>query len=323
MARLPLTVRGLIVGDVHLADRPPSIRTEDYAEQILAKLRQTVKIAAHHEVDFVAWAGDVFHVKAPGRTSHWLVQQAVDVGQGYGVPWLIVPGNHDMQHDRLDSLDRAPLGVLFKSGAIPLIGTHVLPKGAVFGIPWLWDWKVELPRWLRQFREDDLEPGLLVTHAPLTTPGRSLPFQTIDSEDWAELAERPGADVYYGHMHDPDGEFEAGGMTFANWGAISRGSLHESTLRRRPAVSIYDTEEKQRFRRLELEHLPAERVFRLDVKRAETEKAQKLDEFLEHVESTNLTSLTVEQVVDHVSKMGLSERTLKTIEECLEVALHS
>ena len=113
-------MRVLCVGDIHLADRPPSIRVDGYAKQILDKLKQTIEIADRENVDAVAWAGDVFHVKAPTRTSHALVRETAEVGQQYGVPWLIVPGNHDLQHDRLDSIQKQPLGVLYKAGAIPL-----------------------------------------------------------------------------------------------------------------------------------------------------------------------------------------------------------
>ncbi len=119
-------MKALLVGDVHLNDRAPSMRTDTYTEDILDKLRFTVVTAKSIlDLDAVIWSGDIFHTKQPHRTSHWLVQQVLNLGQEYPCPWLIVPGNHDMQHDRIDSLGSQPLGTLFQAGsAMPLIGSH-------------------------------------------------------------------------------------------------------------------------------------------------------------------------------------------------------
>lgn len=48
--------------------------------------------------------------------------------------------------------------------------------------------------------------------------------------------------VYYGHIHENHGAYRSAGMWFCNQGAISRGSLHESTLKRAPGVTLYDSE---------------------------------------------------------------------------------
>jgi DNA repair exonuclease SbcCD nuclease subunit len=46
----------------------------------------------------------VFHIKTPTRNSHALVQRTGEVLTSAGLPVLIVPGNHDLSNDRLDSL---------------------------------------------------------------------------------------------------------------------------------------------------------------------------------------------------------------------------
>lgn len=286
------------------------------------KLSQTVDIAKMHDVDLVIWAGDVFHIKAPSRTSHALVQQAADVIRSYGRPTLIVPGNHDVQHDRLESLPLQPLGTLYKAGAIELVGDIKLttPSGVhrVFGIPWLYDWEKDLPAYFDEWKKS--EAPLLVTHAPIVRPGNRPPFFVIDAKDWAEGMGRPG-DVYWGHMHDPDGWFPLGDFSFCNQGAISRGSLHESTLRRKPAVTLYESnsaEQAETFMRAELSHLPADKVFRLDLKSIEDDRVEKLDAFLSSVEKTELEGLSVEQVVAHVETLEVSSRTKDLVKELLE-----
>ena len=310
----------LIVGDIHLADHPPSIRTEDYAEQILAKLEFTVSAVQNFQLGAVVWAGDVFHVKAPTRTSHALVRRVAEIGQSYGVPWLIVPGNHDMRHDRLDTLDRQPLGVLFKAGAIPCVGDVVLDELNVFGIPWLSDWQ-ELERWMFEWRNRS-SAQLMVTHAPIVQPGETRPYEVIDARRWIELMERPG-DVYFGHMHDVDGAFQVDEFTFCNQGALSRGSLHESTLARKPAVTVYfpDHSYQQKFQRMEVPHLPVEQVFRKVEHDTMEARAEMLDEFLTSIGETKLDAVSVEAVHEHIRSQGLRPEVEREVLDCLEVAL--
>lgn len=309
----------LIIADPHLADRPPSIRTETYTDDMLAKIEFTVD-AYGHSVDAVVFAGDVFHVKAPTRTSHALVQRMAKLVKAYGCPVFIVPGNHDMQNDRLDSLERQPLGVLFEAGARQAVGPAA---EGLFGVPWLGDFPSELPEYMRDWQNG--EEGLMVAHAPIVQPGSTKPYDFIDAYDWAEQMGRAG-DVYFGHMHDPDGVFEVPvelvSSTFCNNGALSRGSIHESTLKRKPAVTLYDSSKRglSVFERIEVPHKPAAEVFRLQEKALEEVKVSRLEEFLSGVEHTELSGLSIEAVISHVEGLGLEPDVLREIRECLEVA---
>lgn len=237
----------LLVGDIHIADNPPSMRTDTYMEDILAKLSFATQKAAESDCDAIVLAGDVFHIKTPTRNSHRLVQRTGEVLTSAGIPVLIVPGNHDLSNDRLDSLGRQPLGTLTKMEGIELlIGPH--PTLPIFGLPYLHDWVGELPKWMERYRmwckeknsEDFGFRPLMVTHAPIFPPGEDPPYEYIGGDDWARMMEN-GA-VYSGHIHDPHGAYKVGGVWFCNMGAISRGSLHEKTLKRVPRVSIWDSE---------------------------------------------------------------------------------
>jgi hypothetical protein len=50
------------------------------------------------------------------------------------------------------------------------------------------------------------------------------------------------------------------------------------------------------------------------------ETVAKLDEFLEKVGSTQLDTLSIEAVLEHVKTLNLSDRTLTIVKECLEQA---
>jgi 3',5'-cyclic AMP phosphodiesterase CpdA len=320
-------VKALLVGDIHLSDRPPSVRTETYAEDILDKLRWIVGYASQH-AQVLVLLGDVFHLKTPSKTSHRLVQRTAEVlegfrpvdyslGQGPGRV-LIVPGNHDMSQDRIESLPSQPLGTLALSRNVELLDGLDTSTG-IYGIPYQSDWTT-LPDWL----EDAWQADLIVTHAPIFPPGETPPYEFISARDWADqmLAHGPTA-VAYGHIHDPHGFYHSNGVWFCNNGAISRGSLHEQTVKRHPKVTLFDDEvEGCPFTSVDVPHKPAEAVFRLAEHHAQIERADRLDTFLADLGSVSLTALSLEEILHHAEETDLSAEAKAELRAIVEEAVH-
>lgn len=69
---------------------------------------------------------------------------------------------------------------------------------------------------------------------------------------------------------------------------------------------------------VEVPHLPAAQVFRLAEKEDVDAKQETVQQFLDGIEQTVLEVLTVEQVVAEAEKMGLRDRTLQEIRECID-----
>ncbi len=318
----------LLIGDVHLADRPPSIRVEGYAEQILEKLVHAGEIALAEGCTHLVQLGDLFHVKTPSKNSHWLVQETYAALRSSGLPVVIVGGNHDVSNDRYESLGRQPLGTLAHMPGITLLtGPH--PDLPLFAIPYQHDWPEMLPRWMKQYRawaderkarDMDFYP-LVITHAPIFPAGEEVIYDYIDAADWAEL--QVNGDCAYGHIHDPHGVHSVPGfgVQFANFGAISRGSLHERTLARKPTVSVWTGATHDpgpyHFYPVELPHLPVERVFRLAEHEDVQERQARVGEFLDSIQATTLVRMGAEEVLDHVRGLGLEPAVVRVIEETL------
>jgi DNA repair exonuclease SbcCD nuclease subunit len=291
-------VRLLLVGDVHLSDTPPSVRTDSYAQDILDKLAWIVNHANWSAVDAIVQLGDLFHIKTPSRTSHWLVQRTAEVLGDSNAPVFVVPGNHDMRHDRYESLSSQPLGSLALSPKIHLLdGWQKYPN--IFGIPYTEDWQ--------EFETEvntaiSRRAQLIVAHAAIFPPGAHPPYPHWNADDiYTE-----GIPLAYGHIHEPHGFYRTNFAWFCNNGAISRGSLHQETLSREPAVTIFDSGKgDQPFETLPIPYRPADEVFKLAEHQIQRDKVARLDDFLQSVEGVSLTALSVEEVVNHVETSNL------------------
>lgn len=299
----------LLINDIHLSDRAPRNCTPDYLDDLFTLLYHASKLAMARSCDAIILAGDIFDNKVPSRTSHGTIMRVIDWVDFTPVTVYAVPGNHDLSHDRIQSLrENQPLGVLMAAGKIEWLDGWLTDEYGtfpddplVYGVPWLPTFdQPAVDDALRAFcdRTSDHQPALVVAHAPLYPPGRELKYEFFPAADWATAMNHHGT-VHYGHVHDPHGVYTVDNVTFSNPGALSRGSLTEHNLHRTPAVAIWDSVTGA-ISHHELPAKPAEQVFNLD-KAAHVKTAQlNLTEFLSGVHATRLEISTTDAVLDHV-----------------------
>jgi hypothetical protein len=306
----------LLISDIHLADHPPASRKEGYLDEVMGLLWQTVEVA--REYDAVAvWAGDVFHIKTPARNSFDMVGQVIDLALMYPNGLYIVPGNHDITHDRLDSIHAQPLGQLFKHNSIvKLTGLEARNNGhCIYGVPWLQRFTDDnVDNALRGYRETE-GCALVVTHAPMYPPGQELKYEYYDTHKWAQYMGNAGS-TFYGHVHNPHGVYIVDGVQFCNNGALSRGSLDESNLKRKVVATIW-SDLNQQFYEIPLLQAEAKDIFRMEVK-ASREAQVKLDDFLESIGQTSLAITTSSAVMSHIRSLGLGPEVEALIQELLD-----
>lgn len=292
----------LCIGDLHLSDKAPSNCTDSYNDDLFGLLEEIVGIARERDVAAVVFAGDLFHIKSPIRTSHRTVQRMIEVVKQFHCPVYGVVGNHDILNDRIESVfETQPFGILLQAG-MRLCDGWAEDDLPLFGIPWQQDWQDAEAAFAEWRGAKNPQGSLIVTHAPLYPVGRELPYENIPAPTVAEWAGNRGH-LYYGHVHDYHGVFEAGGVVFCNQGALSRGSLHESDLTRKPAVTIFheDIAGPEAFERVELQTAkPASEVFRLAEANARRDYRVSLDDFLEAVGSSTVEATSVEAVIEYV-----------------------
>lgn len=321
----------LLVGDIHVSDKPPVSCTEAYTDDIIDMLKWIAGYAALNDITTVVWAGDVFDHKAPSKNSHALVLKMLGVVREYtdlNIDLQIVAGNHDVSNDRLDSIhEKQPLGVLYAAGASELHGWH--PTLPLFGVGWQQHWERDLEVAFTSWRLDpwrfqgdtpitDRSKALAVTHASIFPPkiAEGVPYEHLPAADVAKAMGNTGS-LYYGHIHDYHGIFEVDGVTFANVGAISRGSLTESNASREIRVAVW---EDGIFSEVDVPHKPASEVYRLEAVMAERSAAKSLDNFLAHVGAATLEITTTASIIDHINTMvgvtpSVKSKAIKFLED--------
>ena len=134
----------LLINDCHLTNESshPGSCTASYTDDLFDLLYQASGIAYELNCAAMIQLGDLFHIKTPGRNSHALIQRTLRWAKLAPCPLYVVPGNHDLLHDRLESLNEGqPLGVLFDSGIVKMASGY-LDNLPVYGVPWqeYWGW---------------------------------------------------------------------------------------------------------------------------------------------------------------------------------------
>lgn len=330
-----MSVKIITVGDPHLSDKAPINVVDSYTDDILDQLIWIADESARLDVSAVVLLGDVFHHKSPSRNSHALVQKMIDVVHYYqrkNVPLWCVVGNHDLTNDRLESLPSQPLGVLFKAGLQRLEGWH--PELPVFGIGWRQDWTTneDAPHeaftlWrsalgLEEGAEAMLEgPALALTHIPVYPPREAAEklFELVPCGGEKGISAAMGGQGYFnfGHIHSNHGTWEVDGVTYANYGALSRGSLVEYNVERPIQVALWTPEGG--FTAIDVPHRPANEHFRIEQATEKKEEKLSLDAFLQEVGTSTLDVSSTGSVIDAIRvREDVTPRVKKRAIEILE-----
>lgn len=231
--------------DVHFADQPPRSRVDDWNTTLLGKLSQVYQHATKVNAAAVLDGGDLFHVKSPTRNSHEMVARLSALHREYPIPTLGNVGNHDVVYGDLENLDRAPLEVLFSSGAMvrcynehecTFTGEDGL-KVRVVGIPYHGT-HYDLDRF-RNLQKGDADRLVVMAHL-LASPDGGRMFDSEDVVKYSDLPQLcPDASVFlFGHWHKNQGiTVLPNGAVVINVGSLTRGTLTEDNLDRVPVMA--------------------------------------------------------------------------------------
>lgn len=282
-----MTVTLVWRSDVHMADKAPESRTDDWPTTVLDKLRQVGEIAREVGADAVIDGGDFFHIKTPSRTSHELVQRIAGVHRAYPCPVYVLTGNHDVKYGDPAFLRESPLGVLIQTGVFrPFGDAEELRFGnvRVVGVPY--HGKEYDRNRLTTIVKGDEQHLFVAAHLLASQAGGEM-FGAEDIIRYGDLLNLDPATWAFGHWHKDQGIYEAGGKTIINIGSLTRGALSEDEINRKPAVAILRFNATDRsVERRDLVVKPASEVFDLVGRVRQEARKMTIEAFVESVRAT-------------------------------------
>lgn len=313
------------VGDVHASDVSPGSRIDDYRATVFGKLDKIREIAIKAKVGGVIFTGDIFDKKVPLRNSHSLVRGLIDTFQSFPCPCYSAVGNHDLTNDRLDSLPKQPLGVVFQSGSL----IELKPEGIVREVGSL---KVRLAA--TSYNEIDPLPecrkvvrggcDALVTAGHFFATPEGGPFFKHTAVSYAQLAETETDIWVLGHIHTDQGIGERGNKYFINIGSLTRGTLDDDNLTRKVKIGHISIVKEAsattwKVQQVVLPVAPVDQVFDLEKRREKEVERQEIEKFVQGLES-EFSRTTMDSADPQVLLRGLGlpdrvfRETLKRIE---------
>lgn len=339
----------ILVADVHVSDKAPRSRLDDYTETVFTKLREINQIAATNRVNAILQCGDFFHVKSPSKVSHALVERSIDVLNSSMIKWYITPGNHDLPHGNLAQLPRTPLGVLFSSRAAKIlvpdqyfrVHTDVDGIGVdrfiqVHGAQFTYHMDKDDEKRQVYYPEEN-DPSLktllkiTVSHGTLIH-GQGSFFGNYTNPRMLDL-DRCADVTFNGHLHFgfPNETIEYNGRTlsFVNPGSVMRGSLDEYNRNFVPKVVLLEVNSLGEYSLTDIpleSPRPVDEVLNFSAKDSKQVEDERIAEYVSHL-STEIAEFAglsgYDELITLLAKMDLSDPVKLKAQELLEVAYES
>jgi exonuclease SbcD len=304
----------LTVGDVHLADRTPASRKDDYKAETFNELRMIARLAAKENASAVLFTGDIFHEKSAKMNSHSLVREAISVFSSFPCPAYSIVGNHDISYNRMETLEKQPLGVLFESGALKKLTREQIGEIEVVGVDFDENTTYDTLRPKKTHPDGKL---LAVCHVYAEPVERDLFGEPVFGYD--KIAESGDVDVYvFGHYHHDQGIVKVGDKHFVNIGSLSRGSLNKENLDRDVKIGKISLDKNGAVvcEALKLPVKPASEIFDVEKKRQIEEKENEIEQFVASLSKSNLFE-SLSSLEDTIRSMELDTPVKKRVEQYL------
>lgn len=323
-------MRLLFYTDLHAKDQNPRSRTGSYREDILTKLTEIVSLAKKYEVDYLINGADTFDQKSSWRTSHLLVQQMIEILQGFpGDRHITIIGTHDVPTGQLEKVPQQPLGVLARAGVITVLPIH--PKVTFrddigfHAVHASYDLDKKPSNYELHWEGPD-KPGVpvvTIAHGMVVPPGGSF-FGDYTRADDIDTE----VDLFmYGHPHTPDGIYDNGrGTMFVGPGSVARLGSYPYNRTRVPDVVLIehapDHPAGWLFKLIPLESArPPEDVFADVIQDEEDENAtqERVQQFVETLKSANISddSWGLDELIAEIQSADVPQRVRQVAEEIL------
>jgi DNA repair exonuclease SbcCD nuclease subunit len=292
--------------DIHLADKNPSSRIDNYMESILNKLEQARDICINRKVDVALCGGDIFHIKTPTKNSHFLVSRTIDILKSFPCPVYSIYGNHDLRQDNITTLPKQPFYTLVKSGGLTYLSDEMFDKGniRIFGMDYC-SFPTE-----EDFNKENKGEKIQICVAHVNA---SSQFSDLFGEKvyrYQDLQHTSPNIFVFGHYHPDQGIEIHNNKHFINVGSLSRGSLKKDELSRIPNLGYVEIDDNYEIKceKIPLKVLPAKDIFDLEMKGKEEKEQEEIEKFITEMKD-NLSLTKSDDIGDKIKSLNF-ERSI-------------
>ncbi len=306
----------LACNDLHFDSATPKARTDSYPEELLGLLDQIKQLAEALKVDAILMAGDQFH-----RWNAWGgLMPLLQWCRSLSIPVITVPGNHDLEHNRLESLSKTALGILFETGAMIDVSEkdHLVKANgqciAISGVPFPDAFSFDAWAERAAERDTNVDGAIVLGHC----------FTDINPGDyWGELVHGysdlkhlPWDVFIFGHDHRDQGVMKIEGKWFVALPALARGTLTDEDITRDVKVALIDYQTPKpllndpggfHVKQVRLKARPAAEIFDLTERAQMKAERQAVTAFVERLKADLQQTAPTINVRERVAALALTD----------------
>ncbi|KKM06027.1 hypothetical protein LCGC14_1748100 [marine sediment metagenome] len=294
----------IYVQDTHIKGINPINRKGSYYEDIMAKLTEVLELANGNNVDYIIHGGDLFD---SSNVSNIMVDEFIDEVEQTGIPFYIVPGNHDEIGHNWELSKSSSLAHIFRRSKLIKELTLLWDEGGVInGFKYYHNIEQTLAGEKGLICSHPNSPfkiatiHALITKAPLMPSIMHIPIKEVKTDFDVVLV---------AHNHLQWSIIEQNGTKFVNIGALGRTGIDEADIT--PTVALIDTETRE-IRLIPLKSAkPKEVVFDLEKVAQKKQFDGEIDKFISSLDSAKFQSLDLRGLIEFLSKKNNIEKEVK------------
>ncbi len=289
----------LITGDLHLTNKCPENRMDDYEKTILKKFGTILEIACLRSCDCILQPGDFSD--SPSLSYDFFVKVTFLIKSFENIPIYTIWGQHDLRYRNKENTFLAALKE--SNHNLHLLGKKELSETVIYGS----SYGEEIPE-----IENTEKFNILLTHRMIIK--EKLWEGQKDFEMANSFLRLNKFDLIVSGDNHACFQYKLKNRYLFNLGSISRSSINQIT--HKPKVVIFDISTRE-FEEIDLPIEYPEKVFRLEKVEREREANRNLQAFISGLsEHKNMDLSFLSNLDNYVRNNKIDQEIIQIIKEC-------
>ena len=296
-------MKALNTGDLHLTNRCPINRIDNYEEEVLRKFHWILTTAYSNNCKTILQPGDFSD--APNLSYDFFIKICSLINHS-NITIVTVPGQHDFRYRNanntfLRALEEAcpSLIVLWKPQYIEIEGVHIYGSG----------WGEQIPE-----IQDLTKYNILITHRMVVDEKL---WDNQENFNYANVLLRSNKfDLIVSGDNHKSFIVKMNSKFLVNLGSMMRNTI--SQIEHKPKIVILDTDSKH-ITEMEIPIKPAEEVFQMQRIEIEKERNERLEAFVSGLSKHKEMDLSFnDNLSNYLCQNSIEKEVVSIIQECLK-----